>query len=527
MDVKVFLVGAGPGDAALISVRGRELLRRADVVVYDYLANDQLLRNTMPDAERIFVGKRGFANHMSQDQVNDLLVVKARELAGRPGSGPAVVVRLKGGDPFVFGRGGEEALALRAAGIPFEVVPGVTSGIAAPACAGIPVTHRKVASSVTLVTGHEDPTRDVSGLDWRALAALAARGDTLCFYMGVHGLPLIVRRLGEEGLAGSTPVALVRWGTLPAQQTLVSTLDHVVARVTEAGFGAPAIIVVGRVVGLRDRLSWFEDAPLFGRRILVTRPRAQAPALSDRLRELGADVLELPTIRIVPPDDYGPLDGALRALGTYSWVVFTSVNGVDAFFRRLAKLGADARALAGASVAVIGPTTAGRLRGHGIVADAMPDCYESEAILDAMRAAAQNGAKPLGPGSRVLVPRAQVARDALPHLLRAAGATVDVVAAYQAAGPLEEDVLQLASALREGEVDGITFTSSSTARNLVAALGADAPGLLRGVETYSIGPVTSATLRQHGLGVTVQAERYTVEGLVAAMAASFKPDGRK
>ncbi len=524
----VYLVGSGPGDPGLITARGLELLRRADVVVYDYLSSNGLLDEAPRDAERIYVGKQGYERHVTQDDINAVLVRKARELDARvaagelaPAGGRASVVRLKGGDPFVFGRGGEEALALRAAGVPFEVVPGVTSGIAAPAYAGIPVTHRKVASSVTLVTGNEDPTRETSSLDWDALAGLARRGDTLCFYMGMRNLPVIADHLTARGVDARTPVALVRWGTTTRQTSLVSTLAAVVADAEAAGVTAPVMIVVGRVVALRDELDWFEGRPLFGRRVVVTRSRAQASDLTGRLRELGADVEECPAIEQVAPTSYAALDDALARLGRFDWVVFTSANGADAFFGRLATAAlpagtpADARALAGARVAAIGPATAAALRAHGIRADVVPTSYRAEAVFDAMRDAG------LKAGEQVLIPRAEVAREALPALLREAGATVTVAPAYRTRVP-DDDAARtgrLREELAAGEVWGITFTSSSTVTNLLGMLGDDAAGLIRasGARVFSIGPVTTRTLADHGLTDVTEAHVYTIAGLIDVM----------
>ena len=500
----VYLVGSGPGDAGLITVRGRELLRRADAVVYDYLAPAELLDEVPAEAERVYVGKKGFSAHVTQGEINELIAAKAREVAERGGS---CVVRLKGGDPFVFGRGGEEALALAEAGVPFQVVPGVTSGVAAPAYAGIPVTHRTVASTVTFVTGHEDPTKNESAVDWAALAALAAAGGTLCFYMGMRNLGLVSGRLQERGLPAGFPVALVQWGTTARQRTLVSTLAAVEDDAREAGIGAPAIILVGEAAKLRDELSWFERRPLFARRFAVTRSRSQASGLVARLRELGADVIEFPTIAFAEPDDFGPLDEALARLGDYSWVVFTSVNGVDAFFERL---DGDARSLAGVRVAAIGPATAARLAQHGIVADVVPGEYRGEAVFEAMRDAGSLS------GARVLIARAQEAREALPELLCEAGAEVDVVAAYKTVAPNGDGAEELARRLEAGDIDGVTFTSSSTARNLVALLGDDAVAL-RNAMLFSIGPITSATLRDLGFDDIVEADEYTIDGLLAAI----------
>lgn len=519
----VYLVGAGPGDAGLITARGRELLGRADMVVYDYLANAELLDCVPASAERLYVGKKGFSAHVTQADINALLVDKARELERRGGG---VLVRLKGGDPFVFGRGGEEALALAEAGIPFQIVPGVTAGVAAPAYAGIPVTHRGISSSVTFVTGHEDPAKNATAIDWTALARLAARGSTLCFYMGVHNLGMICARLQEEGAPGDTPVALVRWGSLPSQQTLTATLADAPQAARAVQFAAPAIILVGGVTQLRAELSWFERLPLFGRRIVVTRSRTQASTFSQRLAALGAEVCEFPTIALAEPDSYEVLDAALADLPSYSWVVFTSANGVDRFFARLERTApagtvTDARALAQARVAAIGPATARRLRAFGIKADAVPGSYRGEAVFEAIRDAEQHAGGTLA-GARVLIPRAQEARPRLPDLLRGAGADVTVAPAYKTVLPDGADAAELARRLREGEVDAVTFTSSSTARNLLALLGPDAAVLQEHAQLFSIGPITTGTLADAGCTDVHEAKEYTIDGLVQSLCGYYR-----
>lgn len=519
----VYLVGAGPGDAGLITAAGLELLGRADVVVYDYLSNTALLDRVPASAERLYVGKKGFAAHTTQNDINALLVDKARQLEQRGGG---TLVRLKGGDPFVFGRGGEEALALADAGIPFRVVPGVTAGIAAPAYAGIPVTHRGISSSVTFVTGHEDPAKDATSIDWMALARLAARGSTLCFYMGVRNLGMICARLQEEGAPGETPVALVRWGTLPSQEKLTATLADAPEAARAAHFTAPAIILVGGVARLSSELAWFERLPLFGRRIVVTRSRTQTSAFSRRLTELGAAVCEFPTIALADPDSYDALDAALADLASFRWVVFTSANGVERFFARLeqsARPGAltDARALAHARIAAIGPATAYRLRTFGIKADAVPDSYRGEAVFEAIRAAEQRAQGSVA-GARVLIPRAQEARPQLPHLLREAGADVTVAPAYKTVLPNDADAADLVRQLQEGAVDAVTFTSSSTARNLFALLGDDAPVLRRSAQLFSIGPITTGTLVDAGCTDVHEAEEYTIDGLVECLCGYYR-----
>ncbi len=519
----VYLIGAGPGDAGLITVRGADLLKRARIVIYDYLSNAALLNYVPASAERIYVGKKGFSAHVTQAEINALLVQKAQELAQ---NGGGVLIRLKGGDPFVFGRGGEEALALSRAHIPFEIVPGITSGIAAPAYAGIPVTHRGISSSVTFVTGHEQPEKTQSAIDWTALARLATRGGTLCFYMGIHNLDFICANLIRQGAPINTPVALVRWGTLPKQEVLTATLCDAPKKARAAKFAAPAIILVGRVAQLRPELAWFERRPLFGVRVVVTRSRVQAGVLSDRLAELGADVYEFPTIEQTCPDSYEVLDNALAHLASFDWVVFTSVNGVDCFFERLPQKAApgtctDPRALAHARVAAIGPATAQRLRTFGITADVVPESYRGEAVFTAIRDVAQKAGSSLEHAC-VLIPRAQVARSVLPDLFRQAGAHVVVAPAYKTVLPRDSAVSELARELQAGRVDAITFTSSSTVRNLFALLKDQAPVLLRNVELFSIGPITTETLHDAGCTDVHQASEYTINGLITCMCGYYR-----
>jgi uroporphyrinogen III methyltransferase/synthase len=479
----VYLVGAGPGDPGLLTRRGAELLARADVVVYDRLASPALLDLAPSGAERIDVGKAPGRAAMSQDDINCVLVERGR--AGLE------VVRLKGGDPFVFGRGGEEAEACIAAAVPFEVVPGITSAIAAPAYAGIPVTHRSVSTHVTIVTGHEDPTKGTTDVDW---AALARAGGTLVILMGAGRLRDITKRLVDGGRDPATPVAAVRWGTRPEQHTVRSTL----ANIADAGVEAPSAIVVGGVAGLDFR--WFEDRPLFGKRIVVTRAREQASELRTRLETLGAEVIELPSIAIEP------LDFALPDLGSYAWVIFTSVNGVEHFFDRgLAASGLDTRALGGVRVAAIGPGTADALSAVGIAPDLLPARFVAESLLEAFPA-------PAVAHARVLLPRAETARDVLPEGLRALGYEVDVLAVYRTvrAAPDDDDL----SLVRSGAVDAVTFTSSSTVQNfsdLVGGFDREQPLVV------SIGPVTSQTALDRGLRVDAEADPHTIDGLVDAL----------
>jgi len=476
-------------------------MEEADVVVYDRLAPEALLGYARPEAEKIYVGKKPGDPTMSQDEINDLLVEK-----GRAGM---TVVRLKGGDPYIFGRGGEEALALNRAGLPFEVVPGVTSGVAAPAYAGIPVTHRNVSTSVAFVTGHEDPTKGSPDVDWEELANGA---ETLVLYMGVGRLQEISTRLIEAGRSRETPVACVQWGTLPEQRTVTGTLQDIATRVAKANLKPPAIIVVGDVVALREKgLDWYERRPLFGRRVVVTRARAQAGELSAELERLGAEVHEFPTIEISPPEDYGPLDAAIRDLDSFGLIVFTSANGVDAFLNRLRHHGLDLRAVPrDAKVAAIGPATAERIERAGLRVDVVPEEYRAESLIGALDVSTLAG-------ESVLIPRAKVAREILPEKLREAGAEVVVPPAYESV-PLSEGKEKVSVRLRSGEIDCVTFTASSTVENFVGAFGVDeAARLLDDTRVACIGPITAETARKRGLRVDAEADEYTISGLVEAV----------
>ena len=480
----VYLVGAGPGDPGLLTARALELIAAADVVVYDRLIPPGALEHARSDAQLLYVGKEGGGESTSQAEIERLLVEHGA--AGR------TVVRLKGGDPFVFGRGGEEAEALAAQRIPFAVVPGVTAGVAAPAYAGIPVTHRDQASAVAFVTGHEDPAKEGSALDWEALARFTG---TLIIYMGVRRLEMIVARLLEAGRPAEEPAAVIERGTDPRQRMVTAPLHSIAEVAADEGLRAPAVTVIGQVAALHDRLEWFVPGPLAGRAVAVTRARAQSSGLARRLRELGAEVVEAPAIRIAP------LDGPAPEVERYDLVCLTSPNGVQLLFERLARSGRDARALAGARVAAIGPGTASALRDRGVTADIVPERFIAEALVDALAAV---------PVTRALVARAAGARDILPAALRERGSEVDVLELYETvAAPLTE--AQLAAV---GRVDYITFTSSSTVRFLVAAAGGR---LTEGTRIVSIGPVTSATLREHGLEPDVEAQRHDIEGLVQAL----------
>ena len=501
----VTLVGAGPGDAGLITVAGLDALRHADVVVYDALANPRLLAEVPPHAELVDAGKRAKKHRLTQDETNALMHEHAA--AGKR------VVRLKGGDPYLFGRGAEEAVYLAARGIAVEVVPGITSGIAAPLAAGIPVTHRDHASSVTFLTGHEDPTKPDSALDYDALAALVKRGGTLCFYMGVGRLPRISRTLLDAGCDPDTPAAVVQWGTLPAQRSVRGTLGDLPQRSEQAGIAAPAIVVVGRVAGIDEPgLDFFTNRPLFGKRIVVTRARTQASELRERLEHLGADVLEAPTIDIQPPESWQAFDDAIDLIGDFDTLVLTSTNGVDALADRLHALGRDSRHLAGLRIGVVGTATRERLGDRlAIRADVVPERQVGAALADALLA------ERTSPGKALLL-RADIASSDLPDRLREAHWGVTEVAAYRTlpAGALPAAAVD---AMHNDEIDYVTFTSSSTANNFADLLrrsGLELPGNAR---LASIGPVTSATMREIGWRIDVEAEPSDVPSLVEAIVA--------
>ena len=495
----VYLVGAGPGDPGLLTLRGAECIRRADVIVYDRLAHPDLLKHAAESAELTYVGKESAHHVMRQEEINQLLV--DRSLAGK------TVCRLKGGDPFVFGRGGEEAEACFEAGVPFEIVPGITSAIAGPAYAGIPVTHRSIASSFSVITGHEDPEKVESRIRWEHLAFGT---DTLIFLMGVENLPLIVERLLAFGMPPDTAIALVRWATWPQQETLISTLANVVQEVRESEFKAPAVTIVGEVVNLREKLRWYDRKPLFGKRILVTRAREQASALSDLLRERGADPVEFPLIRIKPMKDFAFLDDALKSLETYRWVVFTSANAVRVVWERLLLMGRDARRLAPCRIAAVGPATADALGAIGLRADFIPSESIAESVIEEWPDRDLSGCK-------ILLPRAKQAREVIPERLGEMGAIVDVVAAYQTV--IDSEGAEAIRAQLEGrEIDAITFTSSSTVTNFGESIGkTESARLLDGLLVASIGPITSQAARDAGIRVDVEAEDHSIPGLVRAV----------
>jgi uroporphyrinogen III methyltransferase/synthase len=501
----VYLVGAGPGDAGLLTLRGAELLARADVVVYDALVNPDLLRLAPKSSEIIYGGKRCKDHSIPQEELNQLLVAKARE-------GKAIV-RLKGGDPYIFGRGGEEAEELAEAGVPFEVVPGVSSIAAAPNYAGIPLTHRDHSSSFTVITGHEDPAKDGSDIDWAQVARLPG---TKVILMGLQRIREITSTLVAQGMAADTPVGMVRWGTTGQQQSIDGTLASIADVVDKSGFSAPAVTVIGDVVKLRSKLNWFERRPLFGRRIVVTRTRNQASDLSRQLVEGGAEVLEIPTIRIVPPTKREPLVEALAGLSSYDWLVFTSPNGVTTFFEHFLKAFPDLRDLGAVRIAAVGPATAAKVKELHLQVDVMPNEYLAARIADALVKfeSIEN--------LRILLLRAEVANGELPRLLEEKGAIVDDVACYQTV-PETEDPAGTASKLTESGADWITFTSSSTVENFHARF--DLPALLKRyprMKTASIGPETSKALAGLNLQATVEAKIHNVQGLVKVIESAVK-----
>jgi uroporphyrinogen III methyltransferase / synthase len=499
----VYIVGAGPGDPSLISVRGQRYLAAADVVVHDTLVHPRLLRRARSDAERTDVGAAA-PQPLQQDAINLLLAEKARE-------GKAVV-RLKWGDPFVFDSGGKEALFLHEQGIRFEVVPGVTAPVAAPAYAGVPVTYPGAGDLLTFVRGHEDGSQKPPKIDWDALARL---DGTIVCYAGPRQLPGIVDALTSHGRSPKDWSAVVCRGTLPQQRTVQSPLGELKDRLKQAGADKEAgVLVVGAVAGLRDHLRWYDARPLFGKRVLVTRSREQAGELVDLLEDLGAEAIEAPSIRILPPADYAPLDAAVSEAGDYDWIVFTSANGVEAFMRRLLAGPWDVRSLKGPRLCAIGPATADRLAHYGIKVDLMPVEYRAEAILEAIRSAAQLG------GARVLLPRADIAREVLADELRKAGAEVTEVAAYRTVRETltRHDDPDIYKMLLEGEIDVVMFTSASTVRNFAEGLGADpAADLLRQTVVACIGPVTAEAAQRLDIQTTVMPRDYTIPALVQAI----------
>lgn len=494
----VYLVGAGPGDPGLITVKGRECIQKGDVIIYDYLVNISLINEVRKDAELIYVGKQGGAHTLEQNEINKLIVKKAKE--------NKTIVRLKGGDPFVFGRGGEEALMLRENNVPFEIVPGITAAIATPAYAGIPVTFRRYTSTFGLITGHEDPTKPDSDIEWDKISTGIG---TLTFYMGVKNLPFIVKQLIDHGRSKDTPAAVIRWGTRSKQETVVGTLANIVEK--SKSIKAPAITIVGEVVNLREQLNWFENKALFGKTIVVTRSRDQASEFSEKLTKLGAEVIEFPTISIAVPDDFTPLDDAINKLGKTDWLVFTSVNGVDAFFDRIFRLGKDIRDLTGIKFCAIGPATAKRITDLHIKVDCRPPKYVAESIVEEFKKMGEIK------GKSFLMPRADIARSYLPEELESLGAKVTDIVAYKTVLAEPRD-LKIVDKLKNGEISVVTFTSSSTVKNFVQIIGKENISEINSsVRFASIGPITTKTAEELGINITIEAKEYTIPGLVEVL----------
>lgn len=482
----------------LITVKGLECIKKADVIVYDYLVNVELLKAARPGVETIYVGKQGASHTLEQDDINKLLVEKALE--------DKVVTRLKGGDPYVFGRGGEEALVLKEYKIPFEVVPGITAAIATPNYAGIPVTHREFTSTFGLITGHEDPTKNESSIDW---SKISTGIGTLAFYMGVKNLPYITSQLIKHGRSEDTPVAVIRWGTTFRQETVVGTLSTIVEKAKNVK--PPAITIVGEVVKLRDQLNWFENKPLFGKTVVVTRSREQASDFADRLYEFGANVIEFPAIEIAKPDTIQLLDEAIQNIHSYDWLVFTSINGVDSFFNRLFELGKDVRVLKGLKICAIGPATAGGIEKYHIRVDCKPPKFVAESVVEELKNVT------VIKGERFLLPRADIARSYLPEELQKLGGEVTDLVVYKTIMGQPKDI-NLLEKMKNGEVHVVTFTSSSTVRNFVQLIGRENITSLNGhVQFASIGPITSKTAEEMGINIAIKAEEYTIPGLVNAI----------
>jgi uroporphyrinogen III methyltransferase / synthase len=482
-----YLIGAGPGDPSLITVKGQRILTRADVILYDHLANDRLLDLAPPHAEKIYVGKKRATHEVTQEEISAMMIDRA--------SRGLTVVRLKGGDPFIFGRGGEEMEALAAAGLPFEIVPGVTTPLGIAAYTGVPLTHREHSSAVTFVTGH-----NVEAIDWSKVGA----SETIVLFMGLVNFPSIAHALIDKGRSPDTPAMAVRWATRPDQETIVGTLETLPQRLADAALKPPATIIIGEVVALRDKFNWYERLPLFGQRIVITRDRLQSSDLADPLESLGAEAILLPAIEIREPSNPRPLEDAIARLESYDWLIFTSANGVRYFVNALDKSPYDLRTLK-SRICAIGPATKAAIEALHIKVDLMPKEYVAESLVQAF-------AKENLQFRRILLPRAAVARDLVPRELGRRGATVEVVEAYQTVAPA--DLAVRARAVLARKPHWITFTSSSTVTNLIAAAGREA---LSQIKIASIGPITSATLREHGVEPTVEAQPHTIGGLVDAI----------
>ena len=500
---KVALVGAGPGDEGLMTLRGKEWLERADVVIYDHLANERLLRFTQPGTEFIYAGKKEGKVTLTQDQINTLLVEKAR--LGK------IVVRLKGGDPFIFGRGGEETQALSEAGFPFIVVPGVTSPIGVAAYAGIPLTHRDFSSTISIVTGSNEKGKEDTHIDWEKISS---RSGTLIFLMGARKLKRITENLMKYGKDPETPIAVIQWGTTYRQKTWTGTLNTIVDIAAKENIKPPALTIVGEVVNLRSHTNWYETLPLFGKTLVITRPEEQSEAFIHGLLERGAEPFLFPVIETVPPEDWKPLDDAIQKLESYDGLIFTSVNGVKFFMRRLKEKGKDVRELKGLRLYAIGSKTEKEVNALGIKVDVVPEDFVAESLLDSM-------GKEKIKGKKFLLPRAAVARETLPDQLRAQGATIDVAPAYRTVRP-KTDTKALTRRIKEGSIDALTFTSSSTVTHFMGLVGEELKSQLAKVAIACIGPVTAKTAESAGLKVDIMAEEYTVDGLIAALEKHFE-----
>ena len=500
---KVALVGAGPGDEGLLTLRGREWLERADVVIYDYLANKRLLRFCRPETEFVYAGKKEGKVTLSQDQINALLIEKAQ--LGE------IVVRLKGGDPFIFGRGGEETEALTTAGIPFVVVPGVTSPIGVAAYAGIPLTHRDYSSTLSIITGSNEQGKEDAHIDWEKIAS---RSGTLIFLMGARKLKRITENLIKYGKDPNTPIAVIQWGTTSRQKTWTGTLNTIVDIAAKENIKPPALTIVGEVVNLKPHTDWYETLPLFGKTIVITRPEEQSESFVNGLLERGAEPFLFPVIETVPPDDWKPLDEAIQKLDTYDGLIFTSVNGVKFFMRRINDLGKDVRELKGLRLYAIGSKTEKEVNALGIKVDVVPENFVAESLLDSL-------GKESVKGKRFLLPRAAVARETLPDQLRKRGAEIDVPAAYRTVRP-QTDAAELSRRIKEGSVHAVTFTSSSTVTHFMELIGEELKPQLENIPIACIGPVTAKTAEKAGLNVAIMADEYTVDGLIHALEEHFR-----
>ena len=496
----VFLIGAGPGDPGLMTLKGMDVLKEADVIIYDHLVNEAILTHRKKEARLIYAGKEGGNHSMSQEEINACLVTEAEK--------GITVARLKGGDPFLFGRGGEEAEILAHRGISFEIIPGVSSALAAPAYAGIPLTHRSHASSVAFITGHEDPGKDKSHIQWESLVGI----ETLVFLMGVKNLPRITANLIAAGKPPSTPAALIRWGTTSRHETLTGTLDNLAKLAEERGFAPPAVLVVGHVVSLRSVLNWFEKKPLLGKGIVITRPEEQTEEFQRLLQAEGAQAYLFPTIRIVPPETFQALDQGIKNMEKYDWLIFTSANAVRFFFQRLKEISCDIRNLKGIKICAIGPSTARCLEGQGLVVDLIPEKFSSEGIIASL------GKEDIK-GKNIFIPRAEKTRDILPRELTAAGARVDCVTAYRTVAS-DKKAEELMEWINEGLIHVITFTSPSTVEHFIAMMGSSNP-LPGQIKIACIGPVTAEAARKAGLEVDIVQERYIVPAMVQSISEYF------